>query len=89
MRCIASFSSSNITILPLISTLLPDAAHRLAHGVQGSEADQSIAGADIEVDVRQRLYLLEALQLGDQLQEEAQLAYLHGLAHDVHAVEVV
>ena len=38
---------------------------------------------------RQRLDLFVTLQLGCQLQEEAQLADLHGLFHDVDAVEVV
>ena len=63
--------------------------HRLAHGIQRCETNQSVASTYVEINVRQRLYLVVPLQLGHQLQKESQLAYLYRLFHDVHPVEIV
>src|SRR5260370_2211696 len=54
----------------------------------GGKTYQSIAGADVEIDIGQRLDVLEAIDLGDEFQEEAQLADLIGLFHDIHTGDV-
>ena len=46
--------------------------------IEGGEADEGIAGAHVEVDVGQRLDLVVGLELGDEFEEEAQLADLYG-----------
>ena len=56
--------------------------------VEGGETDEGVAGAHVEVDVGERLDLVVSLELGDELEEEAQLADFYGLFHDVDAVEV-
>jgi hypothetical protein len=59
------------------------------HILQAGEPDESVARSDVEVDIRKRLQVLDPVYLGHKLEEEAQLADLHSLFHDVHAVEVV
>ena len=61
---------------------------RILYLLQRREADEGVAGAHVEVDVGERLDLVVSLELGDELEEEAQLADLYGLFHDVDAVEV-
>ena len=65
------------------------AAQRILHFLQRRETDQRVAGADVEVDVGQRFDLLVAVELRHKLEEQAQLADLYRLFHDVDAVQVV
>src|SRR3954447_5668329 len=58
------------------------------------EADEGVTGADVEVEVGQRLQPVVRLArlgryLGHQREEEAQLADLHRLFHQIDAVEIV
>ena len=62
--------------------------------VVGGVADQRVAGANVEIDVGQRfdaevVFRVVGLDLGGELEEEAQFADFHRLFHDVHAEEVV
>ena len=61
----------------------------LADLVERHVADQRVAGADVEVDVGQRLDLVGRFDLGDELEEQAEFADFDRLLHDVHAEQVV
>src|SRR5207248_10894748 len=52
------------------------------------EANQRIAPADVKIDVWQRLDIVECVDLGNKLEEEAKLTDFGGLLHDINAVEV-
>src|SRR6266566_740699 len=54
----------------------------------GGKADQGISGAEVEIDVGQRFDVVEAIDLGDEFEEETQLADFRGLFHNIDAVEV-
>src|SRR5207302_843058 len=79
--------------------LLLDTCHRIvkiqlardgAFGLSiGGEADERVARANVEVDIGQWFNVLKAVDLGDQLEKEAQLADFDGLFHDIDAVQVV
>ena len=57
--------------------------------IDAQQSDQRVAGHDIEVDIGQRLQVIELLRRADQRQEKAQFGDLGRFVHDVHAVEVV
>ena len=59
-----------------------------------SVADEGVAGADVEINVRQRLDAeivagRVRLDLGGEFEEQAQFADFHRLFHDVHRVEII
>jgi len=56
--------------------------------VERDVAHQRVAGPDVEIDVRQRFDLFQAIDLCHQLQKQPQLADLDGLFHDVHAEQI-
>ncbi|MBT9140591.1 MAG: hypothetical protein DDT30_01169 [Dehalococcoidia bacterium] len=53
------------------------------------EPHEGVPGADVEVDIRQRLNFAHILHLGHQLEKEAQLANLHRFLHDIYSIKVV
>ena len=53
------------------------------------QADEGIAGEDVEVNVRQRLQLILRLCGGHKRQEEAEPGDFRGFLHDVHAEQVL
>ena len=63
--------------------------HRSALAIDAEQADQRVAGHDIEVDIGQGLQVIELLRRADQRQEEAQFGDFGGFVHDVDAVEIV
>ncbi len=67
-------------------------AHGLAGlergGIDMEQADEGIAGQEIELDVGQRFELVARLGGGDEVEEEPELRDLDRLLHEVHAVEV-
>ena len=58
-------------------------------GIDPDQTDERVAGQDVEVDIGQRLQLLDGLRRGHQGEEQAQLGDLGRLFHDVHAEQVV
>ena len=56
--------------------------------VDTQQANQRVAGQDVEVDVWKRLQLVDGLRRRYQSEKQAELGYLASLLHDVHAEEV-
>ena len=61
-------------------------SHGALNLVITGKTNQGVPGANVEIDVGQRFDFLHAFHLGHQLEEEAELAYLYGLLHNIHPV---
>ena len=89
LKARSTISASSTTRSTSALAIIKLAFDGLPHFLQRCKADERVAGANVEVDVGQRLQVLAASPPGDKLEEQAELADFHGLFHDVHAVEVV
>ena len=57
--------------------------------VHGKEADEGVAGQDVEVNVRERLQLVFGRRRRHEGEEEAEPGDFRGFLHDVHAEQVL
>ena len=57
--------------------------------IYAQQANEGVAGQDVEIDIRQRLQIFRPLNGPHQRQKEAQPGDFHRLVHNVHAKQVV
>lgn len=79
-----------LLLQPARVVLLPDATEEGGLlRIDLHQADEGVAGHDVEVDVGEGLQLIGAIHGGNEREVEPNLGDFHGFGHDVDAVDVV